>query len=448
MAHTKKKAEVMATAESVSKSKVKKTKLVKAKKVVVEKKKASAIAKSGDLFIVKKAFSTNPEAVLYKIRTFVGWSAMVAVIFAGLSILSGYSTTGDIENLANKNSQASVLTADSTNDSQVAAPVVNPSTNNGALAPTLVTIEPQKDDVTLLAVGDVMLARLVEKKIRASKDNTYPFVNVKDILSTGDITFANLETPFFPGLTTVSGSYTFRADETSVEGLKAAGIDVVSLANNHIMNYRNAGLQTTLNALMGAGIKQVGAGQNISEANTPLMVESKGRKVAFLAFNDQNIAPHHHGEATETTSGIAKIDIEQMKKDVASAKAAGANFIIVSMHAGIEYRKDPTQTQKDFAHAAIDAGASVVIGHHPHVVEGVERYGKGIIMYSLGNFVFDQLFSEEVKTGLFARITLHGDGTVGAEFSPTSNEKSLQPRIIDGQLRVDMLNAMGVPMSL
>ena len=401
---------------------------------------------AGDTFIVKKAFSTNPNQILFKIRTFVGWSAMVTLVFAGLSILSDYSTTGGDSKFNNKNVQASVLTGDSglkANPSiEKNAPVVTPAPVNS------VAVVPQKDDVTLMAVGDVMLARFVEKKIRTSKDYTYPFVNVKDILSTADITFANLETLFFPGSTTPTGSYTFRADKESIAGLTAAGFDVLSLANNHTMNYRVPGLQTTLEALMGAGIKGVGAGQNIAEANTPVYVTVKGRKIAFLAYNDATIAPRRHGEATEDTAGIAKLDVEQMKKSVAEAKANGADFIVVSMHAGIEYRKAPSLVQKEFAHAAIDAGASVVIGHHPHIVQEVERYGKGIIMYSLGNFVFDQLFSEDVKTGLFARITLKGDGTVGAEFSPVSNEKTLQPRILEGQIRVDLLGKLGVPEKL
>lgn len=395
-----------------------------------------------DVFVVKKAYSTNPNQILFKIRSFVGWSSMVALVFAGLSILSDYSTPGATQDLLNKNAQASVLTSDAPVEKNG---VQKPLAPIAPVAPVISAPVVDEDQITLMAVGDIMLARGVENKIKSSKDYAYPFVNVKEVLSSADITFANLETPFFPGRTTVSGSFTFRADQESVAGLTAAGVDVVSLANNHTMNYRVPGLQTTLEALMGAGIKGVGAGQNIVEANTPVMVKVKDRTIAFLAFNDATIAPRRHGEATEDTPGIAKLDVEQMKKDVAAAKASGADFVVVSMHAGIEYRKEPSLVQKEFAHAAIDAGAAVVIGHHPHIVQEVEQYGKGIIMYSLGNFVFDQLFSEEVKTGLLAKIIFKVDGTVGAEFSPTVNEKSMQPRILDGQQRVDMLTRLGVP---
>lgn len=392
-----------------------------------------------DVFVVKKAFSTNPNQILFKIRTFVGWSAMVTLVFAGLSILSDYSTPSTVANLENKTAQTSVLGIENTSAGGVSAGVTDAEVKKSEV------VEAKKDDISIFAVGDIMLARYVEKKIRTSKDYTYPFANVEQALSQADITFANLEAPFFPGSTTPTGSYTFRADKESVDGLRAAGFDIVSLANNHTMNYRVPGLQTTLEALMGADIKPVGAGQTIAEANAPVYLTAKGRKVAFLAYNDATIAPRRHGEATEETPGIAKIDIEQMKKSVATAKENGADFVVVSMHAGIEYRKAPSLVQKEFAHAAIDAGASVVIGHHPHIVQEVERYGKGIIMYSLGNFVFDQLFSEEVKTGLLAKIILRGDGTVGAEFSPTTNEKTLQPRILEGQQRIDLLTKLGVP---
>lgn len=424
----------------VTKPAVKKTPIIAVATSQITSKSSPSLKSAEPVFTLKKAVSSTPSDVLYKIRTFVGWSAFVALAFAGLSMLSDYSTPG-VSKLSGSGTQASVLTADK-NGEPIPASLQQP-------APVILsTSAVENSQVTLTAVGDVMLARFIEKKMKKLNDFEYPFALTKDFLSASDITFGNLESPFFPGLTTVGESTTFRADERGVEGLTKAGFDVLSLANNHIMNYRVAGLNTTLEALKKAGIMQVGAGQNSTEARAPKFIEVKDQKIAFLAYIDETIAPkNNHGEATDTTAGIAAMNVEQMKLDVAQAKSLGATAVVVSMHAGIEYRKEPTQIQKDFAHAAIDAGASVVIGHHPHIVEPVERYGKGIIMYSLGNFVFDQLFSDEVKLGLVAKIVINADGTVGAEFFPSVNDK-LQARLLEGQERIDALAKMGVPASL
>lgn len=371
----------------------------------------------------KHAQSPNPNEILYRLRTFLGWSAFVALSFAGLSMLSQYSSPGKTA-LDPNQLQASVIQS-SKNASEVFS-----------LA--------QEGDITLTAVGDILLARFIEQKMRKTGDYTYPFANVKDFLGMTDLTFGNLETPFFPGKTTPNESTTFRADPESIAGLTTSGFDLVSIANNHTMNYRVPGLTKTLEVLRAANIKAVGGAENKAAAHTPVIVEVKNKKIAFLAYNDPNIAPRYHGEATDVQPGIAKMEIDQVQKDITAAKSLDADIIIVSMHAGIEYRKEPTQFQKDFAHAAVDAGASVVIGHHPHIVQEVERYGKGIIMYSLGNFVFDQLFSEDVKTGLLARIIFTADGLVSADFFPTYNDK-LQPRILEGKDRIDTLHKMGIP---
>ena len=410
----------MAEAKKTTRSRVSKAKTMP--KQPARPRVKAVIKKEPVTMTVKHAQSPNPNEVLYRLRTFVGWSAFVALAFAGLSMLSEYGATPT-----------------SIDPDMVKTSVLQSGGTTLSLA--------DKKDVSLIAVGDIMLARFTESKIRASKNRELPFEKVKEHLAAADLTFANLESPFFPGNTTPNESTTFRADLESVQGLTASGIDLVSLANNHTMNYRVPGLQSTLTTLKNANIKAVGAGQNKAEAHAPVMVEVKGHTLAFLAYNDGNIAPRYHGEATDTEPGIAKMDIEQMKLDVAEAKKQGADVVIVSMHAGIEYRKEPSQSQKDFSHAAIDAGAAVVIGHHPHIVQGVERYNNGLIMYSLGNFVFDQMFSQDVKTGLLASITIKPDGSVGAEFFPTITEQ-LQPRILVDQERMDMLSKLGVPASL
>lgn len=296
-----------------------------------------------------------------------------------------------------------------------------------------------KNSVTLIATGDILLARFVEQNMRKAKDYTFPFKNVADFLKSGDITFGNLETPIFPGLNTPTGSMTFRADAESVGGLTYAGYDVISVANNHTMNYKSPGLLRAIEELSKANIKPVGGGTNEAAARAPAVVEVNGVRVAFLAYNDRTIPPGFHGEAGVDAPGIAPMDPATVGQDITAAKEL-ADIVVVSMHAGREYSKTPTEVQKIFAHAAIDGGASVVIGAHPHVVEPVEYYKEGVIFYSLGNFVFDQYFSEDVRTGLIAKITLTSGGKPTVELFPTRiAPQTVQPRILEGEAREKVL---------
>lgn len=300
----------------------------------------------------------------------------------------------------------------------------------------------QEPPFTLIATGDILLARFVEQKMRTLKDYTYPFQRVADFLKSADITFGNLETPLLSGKNVPKNSMTFRGDPEGVKGLLYAGYDVLSVANNHTMNYQIPGLTSTLQELKKANILASGGGKNQDIAHTPAIVEAKGKKIAFYSYVDSSIPPGFHGEAKWNKPGIAAMNIEVVKNDVKNALTF-ADFVIVSMHAGKEYTRQPTRFQQDFAHAAIDAGASVVIGHHPHWVQPVEYYGNGIIFYSLGNFVFDQFFSEDVQTGLVVKIILKSGEKPEAELFPVKIEQT-QPRILEGEEKERQLQRLGL----
>lgn len=298
-----------------------------------------------------------------------------------------------------------------------------------------------EDIITLVATGDVLLARYVEQRMRATGDYTLPFAKAADFLKSADVTFGNLETPILNGVTTPKDSTTFRADPKTVKGLQFAGYDVMSVANNHTMNYQIPGLTNTLKELKKAGILASGGGKNQDFAHAPAVFEAKGKTIAFLSYVDPKIPPRNYGIANYNTAGLAGMDIEAMKSDVKNA-AAAYDIVVVSMHSGTEYKKEPTQFQKDFAHAAVDSGASAVIGAHPHVVQPVEYYGDGVIFYSLGNFVFDQFFSADVKTGLAVRISFEEGEKPAVELFPVKIETT-QPRILEGQEREETLKKLG-----
>ena len=272
-----------------------------------------------------------------------------------------------------------------------------------------------KEEITLMLVGDIMLDRGVEYMVEKYDDGDFkfPFLKIADELKKADILFGNLEGPISDKGTKVGSIYSFRNDPKAIEGLSYAGFDVISLANNHAFDYGREALEDTFLRLKTAGIDYVGAGFNEGEAyggSTPVIKEIEGTKIGFLAYT--NLGPETW-KATERNSGIAWInenDFEKIKKDIENAKSQ-ADILIVSLHAGEEYAAEPTQFQIEFSKAAIDAGADLVIGHHPHVVQKSEKYKDKWIFYSLGNFVFDQSFSQETMRGKILEILIK-DGKI------------------------------------
>lgn len=272
-------------------------------------------------------------------------------------------------------------------------------------------------EVSLIAVGDIMLSRDVAAKINKYQDYNYPFLKTADLLKGADLTFGNLETPITPGRKISTGEMVFRSDPEVTEGLTYAGFDILSLANNHILNFGDGGLSDTFWYLKEAKIDFVGAGDSFTDAYQYAIKEVKGIKFAFLAYS----------YAATANSKVASMDFEKMEHGVAEA-AEKADLVIVSMHDSIEYQFFPSNHQKEFAHRAIEAGATLVVGHHPHVVQTAEQYQNGFIIYSLGNFVFDQMWSQETKEGMIAEILFDSSGIKNIQFYPVIIEDFAQPR--------------------
>jgi len=276
-------------------------------------------------------------------------------------------------------------------------------------------ISPEKKTISVVLVGDIMLNRGVEymMKTEGNGDFRFPFSKIAKDLKKADILFGNLEGPISDKGIKVGSIYSFRAEPEAIEGLTFAGFNLISLANNHAFDYGREALEDCLAKLSKAGIDYVGAGFNEGEAyggRTPVIKEIEGTKIGFLAYT--NLGPESW-KASEKNSGIAWIsekDFEKIKKDIENAKSQ-ADILIVSLHAGEEYAAEPTQFQIEFSKAAIDAGADLVIGHHPHVVQKSEKYKDKWIFYSLGNFVFDQSFSQETMRGKILEILIK-DGKI------------------------------------
>jgi len=265
----------------------------------------------------------------------------------------------------------------------------------------------KEGSITLILVGDIMLDRGVEYMIKkeGKGDFKFPFLKIVDNLKGAKLLFGNLEGPISDKGKKVGSIYSFRHNPKAIEGLTFAGFNVLSLANNHSLDYTRKALEDCQRRLINAGIGYEGAGFTENEAFSPFIKKIEGTKIGFLAYT--NLGPESW-RATSENSGIAWIsekDMEKIKEDIRAAKEK-MDVLIVSLHAGEEYQKEPTQFQVEFSKVAIEAGADIVVGHHPHVVLPSEKYKQGYIFYSLGNFIFDQSFSEETMKGLIFKVLI------------------------------------------
>ncbi len=294
-------------------------------------------------------------------------------------------------------------------------------------------VEPYKETpskVTLLFGGDVMLSRGIGSVMRKRNDFAYPFRSVAELVRAADIAVVNLESPISSRGKNIGSIYSFRADPRAVEGLTHAGIDVVTLANNHAGDYGADALLDTFEIVRSKGIAVVGAGENMRAARTPVFRYVDGIRIAFLGYTP--IAPAWL-TSTSSAPAVAPFDEKLIKEDIAAAVTAGADIVAVLLHWGNEYETTHTPQQQALARTLIDSGATLVIGHHPHVVQGVERYKGGVIAYSLGNFVFDQNFSEDTRHGLLLKVVLHDGQISEVKEIPIRFSDSYQPYVVDGK---------------
>lgn len=255
---------------------------------------------------------------------------------------------------------------------------------------------------SVIAGGDVMLTRGTEKYIKSSGAE-YPFLKIREEIERHDIAFANLESPISGGgskFAPYKGIY-FKADPDVIEGLKFSGIDVFSLANNHALDWGIYAIIDTMKLLRNNGIQYTGVGKTRDEALKPAVINIEDTSVAFISFND--IYPF---SITESGSKFQTLTLKggNLKKEIESLKKK-YDIVIASVHTGIEYVLEPENKKILKMRELIDYGVDIVLGSHPHVVQGIEVYEDGLIAYSLGNLIFDQDWSRETTLGLLLEIS-------------------------------------------
>jgi poly-gamma-glutamate capsule biosynthesis protein CapA/YwtB (metallophosphatase superfamily) len=249
---------------------------------------------------------------------------------------------------------------------------------------------------------------------------------VTHLLSGADLTLLNLEGPAPKNATHHTDGTSMSFDQRLLPGLVHAGVDWVSLANNHIRNEGAQGISETIEALDGLAIAHSGAGANSTEARAPAVLTAGGLKIALLSYDNISVSG-----ATSTKAGAALLQSNTYVEDIAAARAAGADLVIVYPHWGTEYSESVTATQKKYAHEMIDAGADLIIGAHPHVNGGMEVYNGKPIWYSLGNFVFDQWWWDKTQKGIVLELTFSGSRLVQAWMHPILIIDYSQPNLVD-----------------
>ncbi len=281
----------------------------------------------------------------------------------------------------------------------------------------------EEQTITLRFVGDIMLDRGVEWRIKQNppagggNDWKWPFLSIAKELQETDFLFGNLESVISDKGIKVGNIYSFRADPLAIEGLRFAGFDLLSVANNHSLDDGRAGFEDSLSRLNEAGIGYVG--QKTSSEKEPSLAQVQGLKIATLAYTTQG---------SPAWASVEWMDLEnlyRLREDIARAKILG-DVVVVSFHWGDEYAKIPNDFQGMLGHEAIDAGADIVVGHHPHVVQPLEQYKQGWIAYSLGNFVFDQYFSEETMRGAILKVDIKNKTIQNAVLERTALNDSFQ----------------------
>ena len=261
--------------------------------------------------------------------------------------------------------------------------------------------------ITILAAGDLSLAREINYQINQRQNPFFLFEKIVPLVQKADWAIANLEGPVIENCPVLRTGYQFCGETQNLDGPAQAGLDAFNLANNHINNFGPQGLGETIQALEARNLNYFGLGKVD-------FITLKGIKLAFLGF-DNTLAP---------------LDKEKLRGEIEKANQL-VDWVIINFHWGEDYQSQPNSSQKEIAKIAIEAGADIIIGHHPHTTQPLEYIEGKPVFYSLGNFVFDQLWSAETRKGALVQITLTKDKIIKTKIIPT---------YINDQYQVELLN--------
>ncbi|MCK4650715.1 CapA family protein [Candidatus Babeliales bacterium] len=252
----------------------------------------------------------------------------------------------------------------------------------------------RKNNMIIGFTGDVMIGRLVNQVI-SEKGYSYPWGNILQLLHKNDLNIINLETTLTKSEKKVTKVFNFKSDPDKVQTLIEGKIDVVNLANNHILDFNQKGFFETLKILEQKNIKYVGVGKNIDEARKPIIIKKDKTKIGIIGYTNNEPG----WIATKTKPGINYIEVGNIEKVINDIKdiKTQVDLLILSIHWGPNKIERPTKEFINFAHQMIDAGVDIIHGHSAHIFQGIEIYKNKIIMYSTGDFVDDYMVYPDLR---------------------------------------------------
>jgi poly-gamma-glutamate capsule biosynthesis protein CapA/YwtB (metallophosphatase superfamily) len=316
----------------------------------------------------------------------------------------------------------------------------SPEPSARSQSPTTLPPEPaapeRKPLTTLTVVGDIMLGRGVAGQPGGAPARLRPMA---EHLRAADLTVGNLESTLSDDGPAQQGTDSFHAPPTVLAALADAGVDALSLANNHTGDYGPRALLATLDAFRGRRIESFGAGRDLRGATRAAVLVRNGVRFGFLGFNAIGETPR----ATARTAGALSVRMPPRtgpldRRDLAHVVGAvrrlaeRVDVVVVVPHWGTQYTHAAEPVQSRVGRRLVDAGADLVVGGHPHWVQGLERYDGAVIAHSLGNFVFDMDFMEPTMEGVALTARFRGDRLRGVELTPYRLDRNFTPRPVTG----------------
>lgn len=310
---------------------------------------------------------------------------------------------------------------------------------------------------TVTVTGDVMLGRRVGERLDAAGDPSATLRPMARRLAAADLTVGNLESTLSKAGAPRQGGDSFGASPDVLEGLRLAGYDVLSVANNHVGDYGPVALVRTVRRLRAGGFLPVGAGADLGSASRGVTVERNGTTFGIVAFDAIGETPAAGTRAPGAfrlrmgprTGPLVQADLDRVTGILRDLRPR-VDVLMVVPHWGAQYTHRTVRDQRLVAKALVDAGADVVAGMHPHWVQGVETVGDGLVAYSLGNFVFDMNSSRKTQEGAVLELTFWAGELKGARLVPVVIGPDFAPRVAPGargdQILRDIWAASGPPL--
>ena len=312
---------------------------------------------------------------------------------------------------------------------------VNPLRDPDSYPLVTTTADKPGSVVTMSIVGDIMLGRRVGRELERQNDPAAALRPLARRLASADVTVGNLESTLSRDGTPTQGGDSFGADPNVRDGLSLAGFDVLSLANNHVGDYGPRALGKTLDRLESAGLSAVGGGRTLAQARKPVVVERAGVRIGFIATDSIGETPAadkgrpgtNRLNAPPRTGPLDRAALSRIGDDIRALERQ-VDVVVVLAHWGTQYTNKPERSQRQIARVFARAGADLVVGGHPHWVQGWEMFGNTPVVHSLGNFVFDMDFMRETQEGVFLEVTSWGGKIMATDPVPYVIGDDFAPR--------------------